>query len=256
MLLMWTGGADSTFLLWALLASGYKVRTLCVRHGQLGHDEQQAVARCAVAWRLGELGLPAWDHTDVRLDYAGADMSVLGGGLPQPAMWLGLGVPHLRRNEHLVLGWHRGDDVWQSRASIESAHAALSQLMQMDDRKGRLLAPLEGIYKQQIVAALDELDLGDIIWTCENPIPGHTAPCGRCLPCASLAMARAWRTGAPQWDQWDGASAESLRETAMGEMRDQIRMSGGASTGLLRSEVSARLIETVAELARTKETTP
>lgn len=200
-MLLWSGGADSTLLLYALLRMKERVRTLTVVHDQLGQNHQQAVARFAVTVRLRALGL-SWGHREVRVS---SDACVTPGGLPQPALWLTIASAYLDPGEDLVLGWHRGDDALARREAMARTLDAVTDLVHSEEpgKTNRLLTPLESLWKAQVVDALHALDLLDLTWTCEVPEADTTMrACGDCVPCATLRMARAQRKILPTWSHW------------------------------------------------------
>jgi 7-cyano-7-deazaguanine synthase in queuosine biosynthesis len=84
----------------------------------------------------------------------------------------------------IYFGYHRGDDIFHYKESIETIRKGLSETL---NKKIVFEYPFEWAYKSQILATVKKCGLSP--WTCEgNPVVKKN-PCGKCLPCQNLLLA-------------------------------------------------------------------
>ena len=199
-LVVWSGGCDSTLVLYDLLKEQSEhpendllrppVRAISINHCQVGAETQQKKARQRILERLRKKGFTIL-HTEVDIKNDGGFAVTGCGGLIQPAFWLPTAIPYLKEDEDLYLGYIAGDDIWHYRSDIFYVFEYMSR---MTHRKGKLQFPLEWTKKYEVINRLKKARLLSLIYSCENPKSKDTMrTCGRCNSCLrhTLALAEA-----------------------------------------------------------------
>jgi 7-cyano-7-deazaguanine synthase in queuosine biosynthesis len=188
-LLLWSGGCDSTLVLWNLLQdqspSSQPIRTLAILHPSLGANEEQSAARAAILARLAERSFRVC-HTDVSISQAGSAYPTCHGGIIQPIVWLSIAIPYLLDEDDLYTGWVRGDDVWHHKTEVRWIFDYSTQML---NKRGKLQYPLEYTHKSEVIDLLRRAKLMDLVWWCESPV--QSKPCGLCGSCVTHAEALA-----------------------------------------------------------------
>lgn len=189
-MILWSGGCDSTWLLFeeaAKLPKGQPLRVLSVNHQNV---------RCSrIAARRKKIADFLWRSFWVPLEHIEVTVSATGGqpefegGLAQPQMWLAASVSYLKQDEDLMLGYIRGDDIWHYRSELLAAFASLQAL---GWKTGKLLFPLEWSSKMDVLKYLANVERGgrdllSLCWYCEMRTSGE--PCGDCPACRTHRMA-------------------------------------------------------------------
>ena len=189
-LVCWSGGADSTLVLFDRLKDPEReksdsVRAISVRHPQLVTNQVQRAARRKIRAELRRRNL-TFRHVDIELrDNGGFSMEQYG--LVQPVMWLGVVLPYLRKDENLYMGYVDGDSIWAWWAQLHAVFDNAVGMMNLG--KSELKTPLYGVRKAVVLSRLRQVGLLNMTWTCERP-PRSRRACGRCLPCKTRALAR------------------------------------------------------------------
>ena len=188
-LVCWSGGADSTLVLYNLLTDperkrGDFVRTISIRHPQLVTNKVQFEARKRIRAELKKRRLH-FHHKEVDLRAKGG-FSVEQRGLVQPVLWLGVAMPYLRENEKLYMGYVRGDSMWSWWAHLHRIFKDAAEMLNLGDTD--LETPLYDTRKAKVLTTLEKAKLLKLTWTCEVPTKANRA-CGRCLPCKTRALA-------------------------------------------------------------------
>lgn len=212
MLVCWSGGCDSTLVLYDLAKKAkamrdapepcYRcqpqakaswgddtVRAITICHSQVGAEDEQRAARQATLAKFKEWGLTV-DAFEIKVD-AGSSMEHLG--LPQALIWL-YASQCLRVEESLYSGYHRGDDFW---IFSDKFRKVFKNLQEIGERTGSWLTPLETYAKREIIVKLKEANLYESTWWCDSPKKvtkkgskiQESKPCGGCTPCITHNMA-------------------------------------------------------------------
>lgn len=199
MLILWSGGCDSTLALYRALTSAevklvkgkpeiLGVRTLSINLRMLGDgggrtSERQQFARDRIKANLAKRGFVFESTT---LDLPNQALEVASSS--QPALWATLGAQNLKCDEDMHVGWIRSDDIWHHGAE---ARAVFDSVQRLTGRTGKLVAPLEWNRKADVLEELATTGLLPFTWTCEHtPSATATRGCGTCRPCRTHALAQ------------------------------------------------------------------
>lgn len=185
---MWSGGCDSTMLLYELLRAYGPERVVAVSYiypwltAQKVQNEKDHRIAFMAAMKLRGLG----DFRNLELKISqnnviGDTVWVnQGAGLPQAVAWL-LSVPiYASDDSYIYTGAIRNDDLT---LRLESYHELFHGLTGVLRKNIKLREPYLYLTKANIIEKLIKEDLYDLTWFCENPSDGHITPCGRCVPC-------------------------------------------------------------------------
>lgn len=181
-LVLWSGGADSTLVLWDVLQDPKigSVHALSFDHYSVWAGKEHRRARRSIRAWLRRKGLE-FRHTELAI-YPHArirEFDVTSGGLQHPVIWLPNTIPYMRAEEDVYLAYIRGDDFWHYRQKLIWAFGYLAEVA---DKKGNLMFPLEYTHKFQVLQRLRKTrGLVSRIWYCETPEGGK--PCGKCTSC-------------------------------------------------------------------------
>jgi hypothetical protein len=199
-LLLWSGGTDSTLLLYDLLAAKYshddkkrgqyvelkagdKIRTISIYHPQqAGYIENHKARQHLLPILRKKYDFP---HGEISISQDGIDIAP--GGMPQPMIWLLQASQYLEKDEDLYAGYVEGDQVWHYRASLVYA---FQYVQEFTHRTGKLVLPLEWTTKSEVLYNLQKLRLLNHTWHCELPVEGKR--CKHCPSCTNHDTAL-WR---------------------------------------------------------------
>ena len=145
MLITWSGGCDSTFLLLKYLMEGKNVRTLSVTHDQVPQSNHEKEARIRIRNALMKRGLN-FSHHEMTISGDGITLECGQGGMHQPAIWLSAAIGHLQDKEDLHLGYVKEDDFWHYRQWYWDAFQNLKVIC---NKSGTLVFPLEWTEKKE-----------------------------------------------------------------------------------------------------------
>jgi 7-cyano-7-deazaguanine synthase in queuosine biosynthesis len=184
MLLLWSGGCDSTLILAARLANKEPVRTISISINQFNHNAEQFAARQAIVAHYKKKKIQ-WPHVEVSIanKYPFDFKSHVQMGGVIPGIWMGLAPAYLDINEDLAVGYIHGDNAIHWLEDIRSAFRSLQAISQ---RTGQLVLPIEWHSKAMVIHELKTHRLLGKTWWCENPKKGR--PCGLCAPCMTHKM--------------------------------------------------------------------
>ena len=205
-LIMWSGGVDSTLMLYQLCCAyrdlGVKdrnhdnwPRALSIIHPNVvnsqGEYGPKARERLGAWFKKQGLSFDPLEVTLVHGEKAFAlhpgDTGRLGtGGVLQPPIWLTMAVAYLGGTESLYLGYCSTDCFWKFQAKFETAFDALQAVR---GATGRIEYPIEPLPKVHVLEEAARLGFLKLTWTCEIPRDGK--PCGRCNPCETQWAANA-----------------------------------------------------------------
>lgn len=179
MLLLRSGGCDSTYVLAERLKAKEPVRTISIVHPQFNLNAEQKHARKLVVEHFKRKKI-TWPHLDFEISRRhpfGYRHNVQMGGC-LPGIWIGIAAAHLEQAEDLGIAYIKGDNAihW-----LESIRGAFASLQSLSWRTGKLELPVEWLSKAQIIAGLKRHRLLGKTWWCENPNNGRK--CGKCSPC-------------------------------------------------------------------------
>lgn len=185
-LVCWSGGCDSTLVLLNLLKeSSFEkpVRSISFNlPPQLSHSDQQLMTRTRLDRKFKAAGFHH-THTEIFIEARG-ESGIVCNTMPQPALWLVLAVPYLKKDEDLFVGWVQHDDIWHKLAWV---HGAFTHLQGIVENTGKLISPLEWVTKEQVLQQLKDQEYLDDCWCCESP--KGFKECGECHPCKRHAKA-------------------------------------------------------------------
>lgn len=191
-LVLWSGGCDSTLVLWRLLQeqkpSDPPTRTLAINHPQFGGNMNQKEPRKRILANLKEKGFRI-AHQEINIESPSRPRLMIGGsqGCLQPLIWLPLGILALETGEDLHMGYIRGDDIWHYRNRL---FETFDQLANIAYRTGKLCIPLEWVGKHKVLAELKPTGLLRYAWWCEQSrLKRQGCPCGRCPSCITHKLA-------------------------------------------------------------------
>lgn len=191
-LILWSGGCDSTLLLFeesarALAAGEAMPRAISITYNQIPAAEQHRTARRRILQELARRGLKI-DHTEFELQRHGElQVDTSHGGLAQPILWLGIAQAFLAVEEDLMLGYIRSDDIWHYKTPLLQAFEATQAVLK---KTGKLQLPLEWLAKDAILKDLSTYGLLKLTWYCETVRGTAMKPCGWCPSCKTMAAGR------------------------------------------------------------------
>lgn len=201
MLVLWSGGCDSTLMLHDLALANHAhsqvkprlagdkvleapysspVRAISFSCHQIeGGGAASKKARTKIIGVLRKKGLTI-DHTEVAVSYQGdAQMLCGNGGCAQAPIWLVYAQLFLEVDEDLYLGYIRGDDIWHHKSEL---HWVFQYCQSVIGKTGKLYTPLEWDRKCDVQKRLAEIELLDLCWYCEMK---SDKPCGECPACVT-----------------------------------------------------------------------
>lgn len=182
-LVCWSGGCDSTLVLWDLAqkASPQKpVRAVSFDVSQVNMGKEQARARKRILARMKKNGLHV-EHTNIKID--SGEGFIRQAGSPQAVLWL-IASQALETEEDLYLGIVAKDDWW---ISYSSWYSVFNTLQSVAERTGVIVTPLGGTPKRVVLKYLEKAGLLDLTWWCAaSDLPKNKlrkTPCGECSSC-------------------------------------------------------------------------
>ena len=187
-LLCWSGGCDSTLLLYKLLKSGNKnVRTIAINHHAIDAYIQNRTSRMMILRKLARRWLKVKEHTELNIrPDCGGDWTHRSMG--QPSIWQFNAITYLGEKENLYLGYIKPDCIWHYRTEL---FTIFENVCRISDRSGKLLLPLEWYSKGDVIKELIKVGLDKLVWWCEKPASENDfKPCGKCPPCKTVISAR------------------------------------------------------------------
>lgn len=180
MLLLWSGGCDSTYVLAERLKAKEPVRTISVVMPQVLHNDEQRAARKMVVEHFKRRDI-TWPHAEISVSryypFGYANYVQMGG--PLPGIFLGIATAYLESEEDLGIAYIKGDNAIHG---LEAIKAAFGWLQTLAFRTGQLVLPVEWSTKAMILAGLKKHRLSRKTWWCENPRK-KGVKCGTCQPC-------------------------------------------------------------------------
>lgn len=179
--LFWSGGVDSTYMLFWLLAHGYHVHTIyCDLNNNSFKTKREMWARNKIrAW--AEQNHPElvrqWEHVNDPVMKITAK-APFRAALAQAPIWL-IGTQFQSTlPETYIMAYVNGDDALQYISAFNTIMQGYAMLADPYGRKAQLLLPMIGIKKSWFYEALRPL-YGMMTW-CEMPVLKKNCMCVAC----------------------------------------------------------------------------
>jgi 7-cyano-7-deazaguanine synthase in queuosine biosynthesis len=187
-LVLWSGGCDSTLVLWDLLQDqspkSPAINTIAINYPQIMGAEMAKAKRKAILNELRGRGFRI-NHGEVIVAHDGATGIQNSYGLPQAALWVSLSPLYLGEKEDLYAGYVRGDDACHHKEALKGVFGWQQNLL---GKTGNLLWPLEWTHKSEVIARLKAAKLLNLVWWCEQ-MTKDGSNCGKCSSCITHALA-------------------------------------------------------------------
>lgn len=193
--LLWSGGCDSTVLLYELLELYGKHNVIAISYNYpwLLDSKQKAESnhREAVKAKLKLRGDKFDGFTHVNFDIKqercsdGSYLNAIGGGLPQAIGWLFLAPLYIPSGSYVYNGYIRSDDLTIRTHEYQEIFSNISKIL---DKDITLRMPYLYLSKSQIIEKLFDYNLYDETWYCEMPA-GDGRRCLQCVPCKTHTAA-------------------------------------------------------------------
>lgn len=191
-LVLWSGGCDSTLVLFELAAEALAAGKPLPRALSIVYDQQVPAAyqhrkaRERILRELAQRGLKI-EHSELSLSLSGENYVKGSPGLPQPVLWLTAAQLFLEPDEDLYAAYIRGDDIWHYRQFLFSVFDNAQALLR---KSGKLQLPLEWESKDGVLKDLQSYGLLKLCWYCETVRGESMKPCGWCPSCKTMAAGR------------------------------------------------------------------
>lgn len=186
---LWSGGCDSTLLLYELLETYGPENVIAISYKYPFLLENKYLTekkyRDKFKEKMKEKGpnFSNFKHMEINVSYGQQNIddcvSIRSGGLIQAVSWL-LSVPiFTRTNDKIYSGIISGDDLLIWLNSYEELFKNVSKIL---DRDISLRLPYIQMTKADVIRKLIQYDLYDSVWFCEIP-PEVNKKCYKCKPC-------------------------------------------------------------------------
>ena len=191
MLISWSAGLDSTYLLLCVLfphnnEPTKSIRTISINSPQVLQYKKEKEQRKIIKRILKKSYGKTFDSQEVNISETKPGMICNQlEGLSQPTLWVSLSTLYLDTNEDLYMGYVRGDDFWHFKKHVVKAFKSQQKLL---GKKGKLLFPLEWKTKAKMISHLKKnfKDIYDNVTYCEE---NKEKPCGVCVCCKRHLLA-------------------------------------------------------------------
>lgn len=179
---LWSGGCDSTALLY-YLAHRYpscNIKAISVI--------QKYITSCKCDYEARKRLKQRFDTEGLNISYftyhVKNEIPNSFAGLSQPLIWLST-VPNLltQVDKAICFGYIRHDDVWHYKQYFENIFNDMNKIC-CGSQYNELWFPFEWISKDIIVKYLKDNDLFDLISYCEHEV--DRKPCGKCNKCIEM----------------------------------------------------------------------
>lgn len=188
---LWSGGCDSTLLLYELIdAYGCEnVVAVSYTYPWLAKDKitSESMHRESFKSSMAIINkkFKAINHMSISVDYSmvtsidGESVGIECGGTPQAVAWL-LNIPIFTRDgDHIYLGTLKGDDLPIVLTELQTAVNNISTVL---SREIYLRTPYIYLSKEDVIRKLMKYDIYQHTWYCEMPTDSNVR-CGKCVPC-------------------------------------------------------------------------
>lgn len=181
----WSGGCDSTLLLYELLdAYGPdKVTAVSYRFPWLYDKKAKSEQHCRELFlmKMRNRGLYPFNYIemDVGIKEVLGNIQARPSGLPQSCSWL-LSIPvFIPEGSYIYEGGIKEDELTMYRTEYEQVFTNMCSIL---DKRLILRRPYIYFNKHEIIDKLFKYDLYDCTWHCEIP-SDVGCRCGKCVPC-------------------------------------------------------------------------
>lgn len=195
---LWSGGCDSTLLLFELLQEYGSDNVVAVSYNypwldKIKHDSEVAY-RNAFKAKMNLRGSRYANFKHIELEIGSTSDKgfawPVSGGLPQAIAWL-LSIPlYMNDGDYVYEGGIKEDDLTLFTDEYQSIVDNISTIL---GRKIKLRRPYLYYRKADIIDKLIRYDIYDCTWYCEMPRDVGT-PCCHCVPCATHINALVYLT--------------------------------------------------------------
>lgn len=182
-LLAWSGGLDSTYLLLSYLNDeSVEVRTVSFLCGQILQSNRQWEARSKIKKLLIEQG-KEFHASECQIEFT-ISMGSREIRSEQAALWAAVTALYADHDECVVMGYVRGDDFWHR--GTPGFGAATTALADMLGKSVQYHFPLEWEDKISVLGKMKELypEFYPHVWFCDLPDKIGNA-CNECASCIS-----------------------------------------------------------------------
>ena len=215
MLIAWSGGCDSTLVLYRELLNKYpvqekqdvKCKCRCQCHKKVDNPDKHNHGICTISYNHDQLGTISdiqkerrkiikeklkkmgYEFNSVEINYSqdGA-RNIIQDGLCQPHLWIINSLQYMQDGEELCLGYIRHDDFFGYQADFEYIWHYTIKVLGKPQCKVKY--PLEYINKYEVIQELKKNGLYKYCWWCGTPDKNKShKPCGKCTPCIHHIMA-------------------------------------------------------------------
>lgn len=185
-LLLWSGGCDSTLLLYTMLKYyNGEVRTIAINHQNVLANGESKKCRTKLIKKLSKI--KKFKHTEINIKHNNNLVypKLGASGLIQPAIWILTASLYLEYDEDLYVGYVKGDDVWHQ---FNNLTWAFSYIQATIGKIGKIITPFEWVGKFQVIDKLMRLRLISFCWWCGDPAKGKR--CNKCGSCEAHKLSR------------------------------------------------------------------
>ena len=189
-LLMWSGGYDSTLLLIEAMRQGYRVDTLYIElENNFLKNKREKYKRFLIKEKLEN----KFSNTIKDKIVVQSNIIKPNYGYSQPSIWLTQSLLNMSETyDYLCLGYLRTSDFWHIRSDWEVALKSLQNCM-LYEHIIESLFPLEWNNKQEVHDYFKNYykKIYDMCHTCENPVlyRGRIIDCNECSSCKNKLKA-------------------------------------------------------------------
>lgn len=178
---LWSGGYDSTALLHALAIKypDKRITALSFYVDRISNKKRDARARQRIKQIFKEQQINNVSFVECALKIRHVDN---GYGLGQPPIWLmGIGMALYGSDKAICLGYIKEDDLWHYIQYFKEAFNGMKYIL--DSSNSELFFPLEWTNKMKVLSYLKAAKLLEACSTCEYENDNATEPCHNCISC-------------------------------------------------------------------------
>lgn len=187
---MWSGGCDSTLLLYEVIETYGIENVVAVSYNYPwllnNKSKSEDVHRDAFKAKLKATNktyaTKPINHLEFKIDMkcvSGEFQDIYGAGLPQAVAWL-LSVPICAKDDsYIYTGALKSDDLT---LQLDAYHDMFSGISRTLNRKIYLREPYLYLTKANVIEKLIRYGIYDATWFCEMPCDIND-PCCQCVPC-------------------------------------------------------------------------
>lgn len=193
--IIWSGGCDSTLILYWLLEwlknlnDDRVINAYSFYHSQLNDykmDWERQKRHRFIMWAEDKGFNNKISHHEIA--FSKEAIRVGSGNCCQPAIWISQIIPIIGENTMLFAGYHKGDDFFTYNI-FSNWLKAFTSINNLFGKTTKFYTPLIGHTKNDIIKLIKNIDgLYNNTWWCES-VWSDGKPCGRCLPCEAHELA-------------------------------------------------------------------